>query len=265
MTEQGLCESREKAKALIIAGEVLVDGNAVHIPSTLVRLDQKVEITQQAPYVSRGGYKLEKAIEAFNLDLKGLVCADLGASTGGFTDCMLQNGAESVYAVDVGYGQLAWKLRSDPRVHVMERTNVRYLQKLDEWVDLATIDVSFISLRMILPAAERIIRSDGRVVALIKPQFEAGKAKVGKKGVVRDPAVQEEVIRDVLDAARSYGFGVAGLTYSPIKGPSGNIEYLVHLALGEEDSVTNDEIAEVVRKSHEVLDKNEAASGGKDS
>ena len=197
------------------------------------------------------------ALQIFPISVEGKVVADIGASTGGFTDCALQNGAAKVYAIDVGYGQLAWKLRSDERVINMERTNVRYLEadSLPEQVDAATIDVAFISLDKILPAVHKILKSDGFVIALIKPQFEAGKENVGKKGVVRDAKVHEEVINNVIAFAKAEGFGIAGLDFSPIKGPEGNIEYLLHLTLGEDDAVSAEYVAELVGRSHGDLDK----------
>lgn len=254
LVENHLCESREKAKAQIIAGEVRVDGSPVTAPAAIVHPEQVVTVDKPAPYVSRGGLKLEKAMKEFGLTLDGKLCADIGASTGGFTDCMLQNGARGVYAVDVGYGQLAWKLRNDPRVRVMERTNARYLDSLGEQVDFASVDVSFISLQLIFPAILRFLREGGEVVALIKPQFEAGKASVGKKGVVRDPEVHKEVIQNVLTGAQALGLGATDLTFSPIKGPNGNIEYLARFERGE-GNVENERINEVVQLAHQGLDK----------
>ena len=229
LAEKGLCESREKARALIMAGEVFVSGVRVDKPGTAVAEDSPIEVRGGGDrFVSRGGHKLEKAVETFSLDLTGCVCADCGASTGGFTDCMLQHGASKVFALDVGYGQLAWKLRTDSRVVCMERTNVRYLtaEDLGQTVDFASVDVSFISLKLILPAVRRILRPGGQAVCLVKPQFEAGREKVGKKGVVRDPAVHREVLEAFLSYAAENGFVLAGLTFSPIRGPEGNIEYL---------------------------------------
>jgi 23S rRNA (cytidine1920-2'-O)/16S rRNA (cytidine1409-2'-O)-methyltransferase len=208
---------------------------------------------QELAYVSRGGLKLEKALAAFPIDLTAAVCMDIGASTGGFTDCMLQNGASKVYAVDVGYGQLAWKLRQDDRVVVMERTNIRKVteENLAEPLDFASIDVSFISLKLVLPVAHRLLREDGEIVCLIKPQFEAGKEKVGKKGVVRDPAVHVEVAESVVAFAAEIGLRPLGLTFSPIKGPEGNIEYLLHLKKQAGDSaVTGEEVRRVIDSSH---------------
>ncbi|MDK2823243.1 MAG: rRNA (cytidine1920-2-O)/16S rRNA (cytidine1409-2-O)-methyltransferase [Clostridia bacterium] len=232
MVKQGLVNSREKAKALIMAGQVMVDGKRVDKAGTSVELSSKIKIYGPIlPYVSRGGLKLEKALNFFPINLMNKVVADIGASTGGFTDCALQNGAQKVYAIDVGYGQLDWKLRTDSRVINMERTNARYLTPSDlgEQVDFVTIDVAFISLDKILPVIKTILKKDGEVVALIKPQFEAGKEKVGKKGVVKDPDVHWEVIKKVLDLSKGLGFGIKGLTYSPVKGPEGNVEYLLWL------------------------------------
>ena len=204
--------------------------------------------------MSRGGLKLEKAMEEFPIDLKGCICGDIGASTGGFTDCMLQNGADKVYAVDVGYGQLAWKLREDPRVVCLERTNARYLthEQIPDELDFASIDVSFISLKLILPAVAGVLKDGGQVASLVKPQFEAGKEKVGKKGVVRDPAVHKEVLEHYLEHAKEAGFGVLGLTYSPIRGPEGNIEYLGFLQKGAAQSETFD-LDALVEESHQTL------------
>ena len=235
LTEQGLAPSREKAKALLMAGIVYVNGQKEDKPGTTFEEDAvSIEVRGQAmPYVSRGGYKLEKALKSFPIDLKGKVCMDIGASTGGFTDCMLQNGAVYVYSIDVGYGQLDWKLRNDERVCCMEKTNFRYLTPADfegkKRPDFASVDVSFISLSRILPAAFAILKDGSEMVCLIKPQFEAGREKVGKKGVVRDPAVHEEVIRDTVRMTLETGFAVLGLDYSPIRGPEGNIEYLMHI------------------------------------
>jgi len=257
MVEQGLALSRERAKALISAGLVFVGGVKEEKSGKL--LDAGADITVKGsnlPYVSRGGLKLEKAVNAFGLQLEGAVCGDFGAATGGFTDCMLQNGASRVYSVDVGYGQLAWKLRTDPRVVSLERTNIRYLEReqIPDTLDFVSADVSFISLTLILPVVYAFLKEGGQVVCLIKPQFEAGKGKVGKKGVVRDPAVHREAIMKVIRFARSQGFRVLGLEYSPIKGPEGNIEYLVHLTksgLGEEIGETR--IGEIVSQSHTQL------------
>ncbi len=262
LTSRGLFESRARAQAAIMAGQVLVNEQKIDKPGTQVPPDAAIRLLgDKLRYVSRGGLKLEKALQIFPISVKGLTLADVGASTGGFTDCALQNGAAKVYAIDVGYGQLAWKLRSDERVVNMERTNVRYLEagSLPEQVDAATIDVAFISLDKVLPAVHKILKPEGFVIALIKPQFEAGKENVGKKGVVRDPAVHEAVINNVIDFAKAEGFGVAGLDFSPIKGPEGNIEYLLHLTLGADDAVSRQYVAELVGRSHGDLDKKPAA------
>ncbi len=248
----GLCESREKAKALIMAGQVFVNGNKEIKPGTRVKPMDSFEV-RGAPlaFVSRGGLKLEKALKEFPVILTDKICMDVGASTGGFTDCMLQNGAAKVYAVDVGYGQLAWKLRTDERVVVLERTNFRYIssEQVSEPIGFASVDVSFISLKLILPVLAPLLTENGQAVVLIKPQFEAGREKVGKKGVVRDPAVHEEVIASVCAAARDCGFSVLGLSYSPIRGPQGNIEYLLYLIKGEQNAYEPD-IARLVADSH---------------
>jgi 23S rRNA (cytidine1920-2'-O)/16S rRNA (cytidine1409-2'-O)-methyltransferase len=231
LTQKNLVESREKAKAAIMAGLVYVDGQKVTKPGTNVSEDAQVEVKGPAvPYVSRGGLKLEKALEVFNIDPTGLVAVDVGASTGGFTDCLLQRGAVRVYAIDVGYGQLDWKLRQDPRVIVMERTNIRYVDpdRFPEKADLAVIDVSFISLTKIFGVVLSLLKDTGEVVALIKPQFEAGREHVGKKGVVRDSAVHVEVLGRLSRELQAEGAGLVGLSFSPITGPEGNIEYLSH-------------------------------------
>ncbi len=229
---RGLASSREKAKAIIMSGIVFVNGQKEDKPGAFFTSEAEVEIRGEKPrYVSRGGYKLEKAIETFGIRLDGLVCCDIGSSTGGFTDCMLQNGAGKVYAIDVGRGQLDWKLRQDERVVSMERTNIRYVtpEDIGEPADFASIDVSFISLEKVLPAVRELLREGARIAALIKPQFEAGRSQVGKKGVVRDPFVHEDVIEKVVLFAASLGFRYLGLTYSPIRGPEGNIEYLFYM------------------------------------
>lgn len=257
LTAKGLFESRAKAQAAIMAGQILVNEQKIDKPGTQVPEDAAIRILgDKLPYVSRGGLKLEKALKIFPISVEGKVVADIGASTGGFTDCALQNGAAKVYAIDVGYGQLAWKLRSDERVVNMERTNVRYLEKehLAEMVDAATIDVAFISLDKVLPAVHKILKPEGFVIALIKPQFEAGKENVGKKGVVRDPKVHEAVINNVIAFAKNEGFGIAGLEFSPIKGPEGNIEYLLYLTLQADDVVDAAYVSELVSKSHGDLD-----------
>lgn len=232
MVERGIAPSREKAKAYIMSGEVYVNGQKEDKAGACFLETVTVEHRGHTlPYVSRGGWKLEKAMQSFDLTLEGKVCMDVGASTGGFTDCMLQNGAAKVYSIDVGYGQLDWKLRNDPRVVCMEKTNIRYVlpEHLEEKPGFSSIDVSFISLTKVLLPVRELLEEEGEVVCLIKPQFEAGREKVGKKGVVRDPAVHEEVIAKVLDYARSIGFEPLHLSFSPIKGPEGNIEYLLHI------------------------------------
>ena len=258
LVKRGLAETREKAKTTLMAGLVLVNGQKVDKAGTMVKEDAELRILGNAlPYVSRGGLKLEKAMEVFGISLDGKVAADIGASTGGFTDCALQRGASKVFAIDVGYGQLAWKLRSDPRVVNMERTNIRYVRPEDvgELIDFASIDVAFISLTKVLEPVKALLGAGGEVVALVKPQFEAGRENVGKKGVVRDPEAHKTVIREVAAYSREIGFFPAGLTFSPIKGPEGNIEYLLHLLQtgdGAED-VTDSQIAEVVAEAHEQL------------
>ncbi|MCL1853188.1 MAG: TlyA family RNA methyltransferase [Peptococcaceae bacterium] len=234
LVRQGLAESREKAQALIMAGQVFAGEERLERAAAKVPADLAVTVRASLPYVSRGGLKLERALESFDLDLAGQVVADLGASTGGFTDCALQNGAKKVYAVDVGYGQLHWKLRQDERVVCLERVNARYMteESLPEPVDVVVCDVAFISLTKIFPAMVRILRDGGRAVVLVKPQFEAGADKVGKKGVVRDAAVHRQVLIDVLSAAESCGFVVEGLDVSPIAGAKGNKEFLACLRLG---------------------------------
>lgn len=228
LVERGLAESRERAQSLIRAGAVLVDDQPVDKPGTRVPSNAVLRLRETLPYVSRGGLKLQAALDTFGIDVTGLVAVDVGASTGGFTDCLLQRGAARVYAVDVGYGQLAWSLRQDPRVVVMERTNVRYLEALPEPVDLATVDVSFISLELVLPAVMRLLKPGGRVIALIKPQFEAGREQVGKGGVVRDPTVHRAVLHRVLTWAAERGLILRGLMRSPLEGPAGNVEFLAY-------------------------------------
>ncbi len=260
LVSQGLATSREKAKAVIMAGNVLVNGQREDKAGTMI--DVKAQITvkgSQLKYVSRGGLKLEKAMNHFDLTLAGKVCMDVGASTGGFTDCMLQNGAVKVYSVDVGHGQLDWKLRNDERVTCMEKTNIRYVvpEDIAEPPAFVSIDVSFISLTKVLLPVRNLMTADGEIVCLIKPQFEAGREKVGKKGVVRDPKVHEEVIHKVIDYAAEIGLESRNLEFSPIKGPEGNIEYLLHLKKKERpEEVAPFEISveEVVKKAHETLD-----------
>lgn len=255
LTERGLLDSRQKAQATIMSGIVFVNGQRVDKAGTAVSNDALIEIRGTTlPYVSRGGLKLEKAMQTFPLTLTGKICADIGASTGGFTDCMLQNGAKKVYAVDVGYGQLDWKLRNDARVVCMERTNARYLthEEIPEELDFASVDVSFISLKLIFPALYGLLREGGEIACLIKPQFEAGREKVGKKGVVRDPAVHLEVLEHFLIHAKENHFTVLGITYSPIRGPEGNIEYLGFLRKSEEPDAAVD-LQTIVEASHTAL------------
>ncbi len=256
LVERGLMDSREKAKAVIMAGGVYVNGQKADKPGEPVHDDDKIEVRSGGiGYVSRGGLKLEKAMKSFPINLDGAVCADIGASTGGFTDCMLQNGAAKVYAIDVGYGQLAWKLRTDERVVVMERTNFRYVteKEIDMPLDFASVDVSFISLALILPVLFPLLKEGGEAVCLIKPQFEAGKDKVGKKGVVRDIGVHKEVVQRVTDMMLETGFSVAGLEYSPIKGPEGNIEYLAYIRKDSRRAYEAPTPDEVVEESHNQL------------
>ena len=255
LTERGLLDSRQKAQATIMSGIVFVNGQRVDKVGTAVSNDALIEIRGTTlPYVSRGGLKLEKAMQTFPLTLTGKICADIGASTGGFTDCMLQNGAKKVYAVDVGYGQLDWKLRNDARVVCMERTNARYLthEEIPEELDFASVDVSFISLKLIFPALYGLLREGGEIACLIKPQFEAGREKVGKKGVVRDLAVHLEVLEHFLIHTKENHFTVLGITYSPIRGPEGNIEYLGFLRKSEEPDAAVD-LQAIVEASHTAL------------
>lgn len=257
MFEQGLAESREKAKTLIMLGNVYVDNQKSDKPGTMLPVGTAIEVRGHGlRYVSRGGLKLEKAIGLYSLDLSGMICMDIGASTGGFTDCMLQNGAEKVYSVDVGYGQLAWKLRTDPRVVNLERTNVRYLsaEQVPDRIDFFSVDVSFISLTLVLPVARTFLSENARALCLIKPQFEAGRENVGKKGVVRDTAVHEQVILKIQDFVLAHGFSVLGLTFSPVKGPEGNIEYLIYLQKSEQpENLSGQSIQELVERSHTEL------------
>lgn len=257
MVEKGLAQSRERAKALIMAGQVFIDNQKFDKAGEMVSDEAEIEVRGETlKYVSRGGLKLEGAMKAFPISLEGKTTMDIGASTGGFTDCMLQNGAVKVYAVDVGYGQLAWKLRTDERVVNMERTNIRYVTKeqVSEMIDFASIDVSFISLKLVLPVAKELLSPEGEIAALIKPQFEAGREQVGKKGVVRDINVHKEVIRRVIGYIKELGMYASGLYYSPIKGPEGNIEYLVWITKQEKQtSVTDEMIDEIAELSHKTL------------
>lgn len=256
--EQGLAESREKAKAYIMSGIVYVNGQKEEKAGTLVKEEDKIEVRGKTlQYVSRGGLKLEKAMKSFPINLDGCVCMDVGASTGGFSDCMLQNGAKKVYAIDVGYGQLAWKLRSSEQVVNLERTNIRYVtrEQVPDEIDFSSVDVSFISLTLVLPVVRELLRDGGKVVCLIKPQFEAGKGKVGKKGVVREKSVHVEVVEKIRDFALENGFSVLGLDYSPVKGPEGNIEYLILLEKSENcEDISGKTPQEIVEDSHKELD-----------
>ncbi|SKA60088.1 23S rRNA (cytidine1920-2'-O)/16S rRNA (cytidine1409-2'-O)-methyltransferase [Eubacterium uniforme] len=267
LVNKGLCESRQKAKAIIMSGNVYVENQKEDKAGSMFDVNANIEVRGHVlPYVSRGGLKLEKAINNYNLDLKDKICMDVGASTGGFTDCMLQNGAIKVYSVDVGHGQLAWKLRNDERVVCMEKTNIRYVTNEDipDLIDFTSIDVSFISLTLVLPVVKNLLNIGGEVVALIKPQFEAGREKVGKKGVVRDPQVHFEVIEKVVNFSNELGFKLLDIEFSPIKGPEGNIEYLIHLkkeSNEEEYRADNDVEAflekskDIVNNAHDTLDK----------
>ncbi len=253
LCSKGLADSRQKAQQYIMAGEVYVNDVRIDKPGTSVSEDAHIEHRGAAcPFVSRGGYKLDKAMRCFPIDLTGKDCMDIGASTGGFTDCMLQNGANHVYCIDVGYGQLAWKLRNDPRITNYERTNVRALTsaQVPQLLDFISIDVSFISLTLVLPVAKQFLKPDGSIVALIKPQFEAGRQLVGKNGVVRDPKVHQQVIKKILAFCQEQDFTVSGLSFSPVKGPKGNIEFLLYLS---NDSASVD-VAAVVDQAHLELD-----------
>ena len=256
LVERGFFDSRAKAQAVIMSGDVYVDGQKADKAGASYSSEANIEVRGSVcPYVSRGGLKLEKALRDFGVDPTGYVCSDSGASTGGFTDCLLQQGAKKVFAIDVGYGQLAWKIRSDERVVVMERTNIRHVtpEQLGEPLDLSVVDVSFISLKLVLPVIKSLLKPDcGQVLCLIKPQFEAGKDKVGKKGVVRDPEVHLEVLEAFVELAKSLSFTICDLTFSPVKGPEGNIEFLGHLSL---QSGTNriPVLAELVQQAHASL------------
>ena len=251
----GFTESRERAKTTIMSGLVFVNGQRVDKPGTAVDPEAKIEVHGEAiPFVSRGGFKLDKALKVFPVDPAGKVCIDCGASTGGFTDVLLQHGAKRVYSVDVGYGQLAWKLRTDERVINLERCNLRFIspEQIPEELDLAVMEVSFISIRLILPTVKPLLKPDADYICLIKPQFEAGREEVGKKGVVRDRSVHERVIHEILSFASEIGFSVMGLDYSPIRGPEGNIEYICHLKNGVYPPIPVD-VSAVVTASHEAF------------
>lgn len=271
LVKKNLVESRSVAKALIMAGNVYVGNQKADKPGSIYRFDENIEVRKnELKYVSRGGLKLIKAIRTFKINLKDKVAMDIGASTGGFTDCMLQNGAKKVYSVDVGYGQLAWKLRNDPRVVNLERTNVRYIDRnlVKEELDFVSVDVSFISLKLVLPIAKELMKEEARAVCLIKPQFEAGKGKIGKNGVVRDKKVHKEVIKNVFEFTTGLGFKILNLDYSPVKGPKGNIEYLMYIerikgeAKEKHSNLPN--VEEVVEKSHKDLNEGEQKSESTD-
>ena len=255
LTEQGYADTRSKAQAIIMAGQVYVNGQKADKPGISYEDTVQVEVRGDVcPYVSRGGWKLEKALRDFGVKPEGFICSDSGASTGGFTDCLLQQGAAKVFAIDVGYGQLDWKIRSDPRVVVMERTNIRYVtpEDLGEPLDLSVIDVSFISLGIVLPTIKNLLKPTGQVLCLIKPQFEAGREKVGKKGVVRDPETHKEVLDNFVALAKSLDFSILGLTFSPVKGPEGNIEYICYMRNTANESAVID-VNSVINASHEAL------------
>ncbi len=254
--EAGLAESREKAKAMIMEGIVFVNNQKEDKPGTQIRSDAKIEVRgEKLPFASRGGLKLDKAVKVFGITLKDKICMDVGASHGGFTDCMLQNGAKKVYSVDVGYGQLVWKLRNDPRVVNMERTNIRYVtpEQIDDRLDFASVDVSFISLTLVVPVVRQLLKDGGEIMCLIKPQFEAGKGKVGKKGVVREPEIHCEVIQKIIDLMYDNKFRIIGLDYSPIKGPEGNIEYLIYAAKDDGAQPFEFDVKQLVSESHSKL------------
>lgn len=262
LVENNLAPSREKAKELIIEGKVFVKGNREDKPGNTFDETLPIEVKGEVmPYVSRGGFKLARAMEVFPISLEGKVCMDIGASTGGFTDCMLQNGASKVFSVDVGYGQFAWKLRQDPRVVCMEKTNIRYVtpEDIGEKIQFASCDVSFISLGKVLPPVYDLLSEDATMVCLIKPQFEAGREKVGKKGVVRDKNVHMEVIENVCNMAQASGYEVLGLDHSPIKGPEGNIEYLLYIKKASKDQVQGKETADIEKMAREIVEASHKA------
>lgn len=262
LVERGFFDSREKAKRSIMSGTVFVEGQRSDKAGLKVDLDVCIEIKGKTlPFVSRGGLKLEKAMEAFGLDLQNKTCIDIGSSTGGFTDCMLQKGASKVYAIDVGYGQLDYKLRQDPRVVVMERTNIRNvtLKNIEEKVDFISVDVSFISLKLVLPVAKKLLKDNGSIVALVKPQFEAGRGKVGKNGVIRDPEIHKEVLTKVLNFIQKEKIGIEQLSFSPIKGPKGNLEFLAYLRnqyTQWDDNTLEDIVYQIVEQAHQSLRTN---------
>lgn len=257
LVEKGYFNSREKARRVIMAGLVFIDNQKFDKPGTKIYIDSEIVVKGDIiPYVSRGGLKLEKAIKEFNINLKDMTCLDIGASTGGFTDCMLQNNAKKVYAIDVGYGQLDWKLRQDPRVVVMERTNIRHVEPKDlqDLGDFASIDVSFISLRLVLPVVRKLLKKSSEVITLIKPQFEAGREKVGKKGVIKDINIHKEVVSNVIECAMDMDYQILNFSYSPIKGPEGNIEYLLHLKnTPSNNNIATTTIYNIIDESHRNL------------
>lgn len=262
LVKKGIFNSRERARASIMAGEIFVDGLRVDKCGENIKISSVIEFKGETlPFVSRGGLKLDKAVKNFKIDLFKKVCLDIGASTGGFTDCMLQNNAQKVYAIDVGYGQFAWKLRVDPRVVCMERTNIRYVtfEDIGEYADFASIDVSFISLKKVIPAAVNLINDTGSVMALIKPQFEAGREKVGKKGVVREKSTHKEVIYSIYDFLEGMGLKVINMEYSPIKGPEGNIEYLIYFTKDQNNDIiyNRENIENIVETAHKLLNGEE--------
>lgn len=250
LVERGLVDSRATAQRLILAGKVWVDGELARKPGQMVTGDAEISLEEEPPYVSRGGVKLEEALRRFRVEVEGLVCADVGASTGGFTDCLLQRGAAKVYAIDVGYGQLAWRLRQDPRVVAIERKNIRYLKSLPEPIDLATIDVSFISLELVLPTVSKLLKPHGQIIALVKPQFEAGREQVGKGGVVKEREVHRQVLLRVADVAQKLGLSVLGLIPSPLLGPAGNEEFFIHLSTEGKSIDVNRAVEQCLEESH---------------
>lgn len=255
LVEKGIFQSRERAKASIMAGEIFVNGQRIDKCGQKIKKSSNIEFKgEKLPFVSRGGLKLQKAVKEFNIDLKGKVCLDIGASTGGFTDCMLQNGVKKVFSIDVGYGQFAWKLRIDDRVVCMERTNIRYVtpEDIGEYADFASIDVSFISLKKVIPVVVNLLKENGKVMALIKPQFEAGREKVGKNGVVREKSTHIDVISEIITFLRKNNLKIISLSYSPIKGPKGNIEYLVYFTKQNNfhESFIDEDIIDIVSSSH---------------
>lgn len=257
VVERGLAESRARAKQLILAGQVLVQGEPQHKPGRLIPVGATIDVKRKLRYVSRGGLKLEKALQVFRANVHDKIAVDVGASTGGFTDCLLQHGAKFVYAVDVGYGELAWRLRTDPRVRPIERTNIRTidLNLFDQPVEIGVIDVAFISLRKVLPVVSRIVEPAGDIIALVKPQFEAGRKHVGKGGVVRHPHIHEQVLQEITQYAQEINLSIMGLTYSPIQGPAGNIEYFIHMNRNFEEhpSDAREDIAHIVQQSHKAF------------